>query len=99
MHDLPLPRLLDHMGAEDGPSCNEEEKDGKSKRSASTTPRSTMGTFPCEYDRVMGVASAGSSESERFGEGSDPETKYTPDTVAHNREEVNQTCEGEVDQW
>ena len=24
--DLSLPRLLDHMGAEDGPSCSEEEK-------------------------------------------------------------------------
>ena len=26
IHDLLLPRLLDHMGAEDGPSCSEEEK-------------------------------------------------------------------------
>ena len=26
VHDLPLPNLLDHMGAEDGPSCSEEEK-------------------------------------------------------------------------
>ena len=54
MHDLHLPRLLDHMGAEDGPSCS-EEKNAKRQRSASTTPRSTMGTLPCEYDRVMGV--------------------------------------------
>ena len=75
MHDLPLPRLLDHTGAQDGPSCSEEEKDVKRQRSASTTPRptgtlpgSTMGTLPCEYDRVMGVASVGSHESVRFGE-------------------------------
>ena len=41
MHDLPLPSLLDRMGAdEDGPSCSEEEKETKRLRSASTTPRS-----------------------------------------------------------
>ena len=43
-----------------------------------------MGTLPYEYDRVMGVASVGFHESERFGEGNDPETEETPDTVAHN---------------
>ena len=54
MHDLPLPKLLDHMGAEDGPSeAEEEEKDAKRQRSASTTPRSTSGTLPREYDVVM----------------------------------------------
>ena len=53
VHDLPLPRLLDHTGAEDGPSCSEDEN-AKRQRSASTTPRSTMGTLPYEYDRVMG---------------------------------------------
>ena len=37
VRDLPLPRLLDHMGAEDGPSCSEEKKDAKRQRSASTT--------------------------------------------------------------
>ena len=58
-----------------------------------------MGTLPYEYDRVMGVASVGSHESVRFGEGNDPETENTPDTVAHHREEeVNESQEGEVDQ-
>ena len=69
MHDLPLPHLLDHMGAEDGPSCSEEEKDAMRQRSASTTPRSTMVTHPNDYDRAMGVTSVGSQESVRFGEG------------------------------
>ena len=73
------------MGAEDGPSCSEEEKDAKRQRSASTTPRSTMGTLPYEYDRVMGVASVGSHESVRFGKGNDLKIEDTPDTVAHNR--------------
>ena len=93
VRDLPLPRLLDHMGAEDGPSYSAEEKDGKRQRSASTTPRSTMGTFPYEYDRAMGVTSVRSHESERFGDGNDPETEDTPDTLAHNRE----ICEEKVD--
>ena len=68
MHDLPLPNLLDHMGGEDRPSCNEEEKDAKRQRSASTTPRSARGTQPYDYDRVMGVTSVGSQEWVRFGE-------------------------------
>ena len=38
--------LLGHMGAEDGPSCNEEEKDAKRLRSASTAPGSARGTQP-----------------------------------------------------
>ena len=37
MNDLTLPRLLDHVGAEDGPSCSEEEKDAKRQRSAYDT--------------------------------------------------------------
>ena len=93
MHDLPLPNLLDHMGAEDGPSCSEEEKDAKRQRSASTTHRSTMATLPYEYDRVMGVASVGSQESVRFGEESDPED--VQDTAAHSREALDQTQEEE----
>ena len=96
-HDLPLPRLLDHMGAEDGPSCSEEEKDAKRQRSESTMPRSTMGTLPYEYDRVMGVASVDSHKSVRSGEGDDPEPMNSLDTVAHHREEeVSNDQEKEV---
>ena len=68
MHDLPLPLLLDHMGADgDGPSCSEEEKEVKRLRSASTTPRSERGTHPNDYDQVKGVTSVGSRESVKFG--------------------------------
>ena len=57
MRDLPLPRLVDHMAAEDGPSdAVEEEKEVKHYRSPSTTPRSTSGTLPHDYDVVMGIA-------------------------------------------
>ena len=49
-----------------------------------------MGTLPYEYDRVMGVTSVGSQESERFGEGNDPETENAHETVAHSREETHE---------
>ena len=87
MHDLPLPRLLDHMGAEDGPSePEEEEKEAKRQRSASTTPRSTSGTLPHEYDMVMGIAPAESQESERFEEGNDSDFQDAEETTAQSRE-------------
>ena len=55
---LPLPRLLDHMNAADGPSDVEEaEKDVKRPRSAPTTPRSTSSIFPHEYDDTYGYHS------------------------------------------
>ena len=38
------------------PEAEEEEKYAKRQRSASTTPRSTSGTLPHEYDMVMGIA-------------------------------------------
>ena len=67
VHDLPLPFLLDHMGADgEGPSCSEEEKDAKRLRSASTTPRSERGTHPNDYAQVMEVTSVGSRELVRF---------------------------------
>ena len=76
LHDLPLPRLLDHMGAEDGPSeAEEEEKDAKRQRSASTTPTSTSGTLPHEYDMVTGIAPVEPQESERFEEGNDSDSQ------------------------
>ena len=69
---LPLPRLLDHMNAADGPSeVEEEEKDAKRQRSAPTTPRSTSSILPHEYDEVMGIAPVEPHESERFEEGND----------------------------
>ena len=92
MHDLPVPLLRDHLAAEDdGPS--EEEKDAKRLRSASTTPRSARGAHPNDCDRVMGVSSAGSQESVRFGEENDLETECVSQGVAHNEESLDQTCD------
>ena len=45
---------------------------------------------PCHTNMIESwprVASVDSHESVMFGEGNDPETENTPDTVAHHREE------------
>ena len=86
MHDLSLPRLLDHMGAEDGPSDAEEVKEAKRYRSASTTPRSTSGTLPHDYDMVMGIAPEEPQESVRFEEGNNSEYQDVDDTAAHRQD-------------
>ena len=38
----------------------------------------------------------GSQESVRFGEENNPESENDPDRVAHNSEELENTCEGEA---
>ena len=88
MHGLPLPRLLDHMCAEDRPSDAgaEEEKEAKRYRSASSTPRSTSGTLPHDYDMVMGIAPVEPQESVRFEEGNNSEFQDVDDTAAHSQE-------------
>ena len=92
VHDLPLPLLLNQMGAdEDGPSCSEDEKDAKRLRSASTTPRSQRGTHPNDYDQVMRVTSVDSQESVRFGEEDGPVTGEIPDEMVHNSADLDET--------
>ena len=86
VHDLPLPRLLDPMGAEDGPSDAEEEKEVKHYRSASNTPRSTTGALPHDYDMVMGIAPVESQESVRFEEGDNSEFQDVLEKTTHNQE-------------
>ena len=70
---MPLPRLLDHVDAADGPSDEEEEKDAKCQRSEPTTPRSTSNRPPHEYDEVMGITQVEARDAERFEEGNDSE--------------------------
>ena len=86
VHDLPLPRLLDHMGAEDGPSEAEEGKEVNRYRSASDTPRSATGTLPHDYDMVMGIAPVKSQESVRFEEADNSEFQDVLETATHNQE-------------
>ena len=43
----------------------------------------------------MEVASVGSQESVRFGKENNPETEEVQNAVAHNREDLDQTCEEE----
>ena len=84
-------RLLDHMGAEDGPSEVEEEKEVKCYRSASNTPRSTAGTLPHDYDVVMGIAPVESQESVRFEEGDNSEFQDVLEANTHDQETLDQS--------
>ena len=90
VHDLPLPRLLDHMSAEDGPSDAEEEKEAKRCGSASTTPTSATGTLPHDYDMVMGIAPVEPQESVRFEEGDNSELQDVVETAVHNQKVSDQ---------
>ena len=97
VHDLPLPRLLDHMGAEDRPSEAKEEKKAKHYISASNTPRSTTGTLPHNYDMVMAIAPVESQESVRFEEGDNSESQDVLETNTHNQESPEQPTHDEND--
>ena len=78
------------MGAEGGPSNAEEEKEAKRYRSASTTPRSTPGALPHDYDMVMGIAPVVPQESVRFDCNS--EFQDVVETAAHSESFlINQT--------
>ena len=85
--------LPDHLrDDEDGPTCSDEEKGAKRMRPASATPRSLRGTDP-NYDRVMGVTSAGPQETVRFGEGNDTEFEVDQEGVAHNSDNLKEARE------
>ena len=68
---LPVPRLDDHLDAENGPSDEEGEKEAKRQRSEPTTPISTSSRLPYEYDQMMGITQVSSGETEGFEEGAD----------------------------
>ena len=59
----------------------EEEKEAKRYRPASSTPRSTSGTLPHDYDMVMGIAPR---ESVRFEEGDNSEFQDVDDSKTNN---------------
>ena len=92
MHDLPLPRLADHMAAEDRPSDAEEEgKEVKLCRSTPTTPRSTSGTLPCDYDMVMGIAPVEPQEAVRFEEGDNSEFQGAQENTGPSPDPLEET--------
>ena len=95
VHEFPLPRLLDHMGAEDGPSEAEEEKKANRHSSASNPPRSTAGTLPHDYDMVMGIAPVDSQESVRFEEGDKSEFQDVLEANLHNQENLEHLNDNE----
>ena len=68
---LPVPRLDDHLNADDGPSDEEGKKEAKCQRSEPTTPVSTSSRLPYEYDLMIVITQVGSGETEGFDEGTD----------------------------
>ena len=69
---VPLPRLLDHLRAADGPSdAEDEENEAKRQRSAPTTPRSTSSIYLHEYDEIIGITQVETRDAKRFEEGDD----------------------------
>ena len=67
MPTLPrLERVSDTEGEHSDDSAG--EKEAKRQRSEPTTPVSTSGRLPYEYDAVMGITKAGTKEAEGFDE-------------------------------
>ena len=64
-----LPRLDRVSDTECEPSDDSAgEKEAKRQRSEPTTPVSTSGRLPYDYDAVMGITKVGTKEVEGFGE-------------------------------
>ena len=85
MHGPALPRLFDHMGAEDGPSSTEEGKEAKRQRSA--LPHLDPPLVHCHMTTIglWEGASVGSHESVRFGEEDDSEFKEVEEMATHSQ--------------
>ena len=67
MPTLPrLERVSDTEGEHSDDSAG--EKEAKRQRSEPTTPVSTSGRLPYDYDAVMGITKVGTKEAEGFGE-------------------------------
>ena len=67
MPTLPrLERVSDTEGEHSDDSAG--EKEAKRQRSEPTTPVSTSGRLPYEYDAVMGITKVGTKEAEGFDE-------------------------------
>ena len=61
-----LGRVSDTEGEHSDDSAG--EKEAKRQRSEPTTPVSTSGRLPYDYDAVMGITKVGTKEVEGFGE-------------------------------
>ena len=89
-----LPRL-DRVSDTEGEHSDDSagEKEAKRQRSEPTTPVSTSGRLPYEYDAVMGITKVGTKEVEGFGEELDTSEYHDAAEEPTRRDESDNTVE------
>ena len=89
-----LPRLDRVSDTECGHSDDSAgEKEAKRQRSEPTTPVSTSGRLPYDYDAVMGITKVGTKEVEGFGEDLDTSEYHDAAEEPSRKEESDDTVE------
>ena len=92
MPTLPrLERVSDTEGEHSDDSAG--EKEAKRQRSEPTTPVSTSGRLPYDYDAVMGITKVGTKEVEGFGEDLDTAEYHDAAEELTRRDESDNTVE------
>ena len=89
-----LPRL-DRVSDTEGEHSDDSagEKEAKRQRSEPTTPVSTSGRLPYEYDAVMGITKVGTKEVEGLGEELDTSEYHDAAEEPTRRDESDNTVE------
>ena len=89
-----LPRLDRVSDTECGHSDDSAgEKEAKRQRSEPTTPVSTSGRLPYDYDAVMGITKVGTKEVEGFGEELDTSEYHDAAEEPSRKDESDDTVE------
>ena len=89
-----LPRL-DRVSDTEGEHSDDSagEKEAKRQRSEPTTPVSTSGRLPYDYDAVMGITKVGTKEVEGFGEDLDTSEYHDAAEEPSRKDESDNTVE------
>ena len=89
-----LPRL-DRVSDTEGEHSDDSagEKEAKRQRSEPTTPVSTSGRLPYDYDALMGITKVGTKEVEGFGEDLDTSEYHDAAEEPTRRDESDNTVE------
>ena len=87
---LALPRL-ERVSDTEGEHSDDsaEEKEAKRQRSEPTTPVSTSGRLPYDYDAVMGITKVGTKKAEGFDEDLDPPEYHDAAEESTRKEETD----------
>ena len=91
---LTLPRL-DRVSDTEGEHSDDSagEKEAKRQRSEPTTPVSTSGRLPYDYDALMGITKVGTKEAEGFDEDLDTAEYHDAAEEPTRRDESDNTVE------